>query len=81
MTTLTEKLPDIIKEAAKSNLGILALMSIALSVLAYFFFASASEKVKVGTLNAAYLAAEANVERIARERGAAIWPIFRPRKM
>jgi hypothetical protein len=38
----------IITAAAQSNLGILALLVVALSVLAYFFFASASEKTKVG---------------------------------
>jgi hypothetical protein len=45
---LTEQLPEIISAAAQSYLGILALLSVVLSVLAYFFFAGASEKVKVG---------------------------------
>lgn len=48
MDALTARLPEIITAAAQSYLGILALLSIALSVLAYFFFATASEKVKVG---------------------------------
>ena len=48
MDKLTERLPEIITAAAQSHLGILALLSISLSVLAYFFFAKASEKVKVG---------------------------------
>ena len=48
MDKLTEQLPAIISAAAQSYLGILALLSVALSVLAYFFFAGASEKVKVG---------------------------------
>lgn len=48
MDTLAEKLPEIIGAAAQSNLGILALLSIVLSVLAYFFFAKASEKARVG---------------------------------
>ena len=47
MDKLIERLPDIINAAAQSNLGILALLSVALSVLAYFFFANASEKIKV----------------------------------
>ena len=47
MDKLFERLPDIITAAAQSNLGILALLSVALSVLAFFFFAKASEKVKV----------------------------------
>lgn len=45
---LTVNLPQIIGAAAQSHLGILALLSIALSVLAYFFFSTSSEKVKVG---------------------------------
>lgn len=48
MDKLIEHLPQIIAAAAQSYLGILALLSVALSVLAYFFFAGASEKVKVG---------------------------------
>jgi hypothetical protein len=48
MDKLVERLPEIITAAAQSYLGILALLSVALSVLAYFFFAKASEKVKVG---------------------------------
>ena len=48
MDKLIEQLPQIITAAAQSYLGILALLSVALAVLAYFFFASASEKVKVG---------------------------------
>jgi hypothetical protein len=45
---LIENLPAIIGAAAQSHLGMLALLSVALSVLAYFFFSGASEKVKVG---------------------------------
>jgi hypothetical protein len=48
MNDLSANLPQIISAAAQSPLGILALLSLALSVLAYFFFAQASEKVKVG---------------------------------
>jgi hypothetical protein len=48
MDKLMERLPEIITAAAQSYLGTLALLSVALSVLAYFFFAKASEKVKVG---------------------------------
>jgi hypothetical protein len=47
MDKLVESLPQIITAAAQSYLGILALLSVALAVLAYFFFAKASEKVKV----------------------------------
>jgi hypothetical protein len=48
MDKLMEQLPQIISVAAQSYLGTLALLSVALSVLAYFFFAKASEMVKVG---------------------------------
>ncbi|MGH6649081.1 hypothetical protein [Aquabacterium sp.] len=48
MSDLSANLPQIISAAAQSQLGILALLSVALSVLAYFFFSTASEKVKVG---------------------------------
>lgn len=48
MDKLIEQLPEIITAAAQSHLGILALLSASLSVLAYFFFAKASEKVRVG---------------------------------
>jgi hypothetical protein len=40
MNKLIERLPEIISAAAQSYLGILALLSVALSVLAYFFFAN-----------------------------------------
>lgn len=48
MDNLIDKLPEIIREAAQSYLGILALLSITISALAYFFFAKSSEKTKVG---------------------------------
>jgi hypothetical protein len=48
MDAAAGRLPEIITAAAQSYLGLFALLSIALSILAYFFFAKASEKVKVG---------------------------------
>jgi hypothetical protein len=45
---LFKSLPDIIKAAAQSQLGILALLVVALSILAYVFFAKASVKIRVG---------------------------------
>ncbi len=48
MDELTKSLPEIIGAAAQSNLGILALFAIALSGLAYVFFARASEKARIG---------------------------------
>jgi hypothetical protein len=47
MDKLIEGIPAIITSAAQSYLGILALLSIALSVLAYFFFAKSAVKVRV----------------------------------
>lgn len=55
MSDLSANLPQIISAAAQSHLGILALLSIALSVLAYFFFSAASEKVKVGIFGMLFL--------------------------
>ncbi|MET0986335.1 MAG: hypothetical protein ABW034_13105 [Steroidobacteraceae bacterium] len=57
MDTLIGRLPEIITAAAQSYLGMLALLSVALSVLAYFFFATASEKVKVGIFVMLFLGA------------------------
>lgn len=45
---LSANLPQIISAAAQSQLGILALLVVALAVLAYFFFSTASENVRVG---------------------------------
>jgi hypothetical protein len=46
MNRFFENVPNIIGEAARSPLGLLALMIIALSVLAFFFFRSSSDKVR-----------------------------------
>ena len=43
-----EQLPAIIKESSKSPLGILSLMIIGLSVLAYFFFKDSPVSVRIG---------------------------------
>ncbi|MDE2396418.1 MAG: hypothetical protein KGM91_13350 [Burkholderiales bacterium] len=48
MDQLFESLPDIIEAAAQSQLGILALLVVALSILAYVFFAKAAVKVRIG---------------------------------
>lgn len=48
METLFKNLPAIIEMAAKSLLGLLALMIIALSILGFFFFRKASEKTRIG---------------------------------
>lgn len=48
MDRLFEHLPEIITVAAQSFLGTFALLVVALSALAYVFFAKAREKVRVG---------------------------------
>lgn len=48
MNDLMDNLPAIISTAAQSYLGILALLCVALTILAFFFFTRASEKVKFG---------------------------------
>ena len=48
MDQLFKSLPDIIKAAAQSQLGIMALLVVALSILAYVFFAKAAVKIRVG---------------------------------
>ena len=48
MDQLFKSVPEVIKVAAQSKLGILALLVIALSILAYVFFAKASAKIRVG---------------------------------
>lgn len=48
MDQLFKSLPDIIKAAAQSQLGILALLVVALSILAYVFFAKATVKIRIG---------------------------------
>ena len=48
MDQLFKSLPDVIKVAAQSQLGILALLVVALSILAYVFFAKATVHVRVG---------------------------------
>jgi hypothetical protein len=47
MDSLIAGLPEIIRAAAQSHLGILALLSVALAVLAYFFFAKSAVKIRV----------------------------------
>jgi len=52
---LVEQAPKIIEEAAKSPLGLLALMILALSVLAFFFFRKASPRIRVGIFVVVFL--------------------------
>jgi uncharacterized membrane protein len=47
MPELSAQLPAIIGEAAKSPLGIFALMIISLAILGFFFFKEAAEKTRI----------------------------------
>lgn len=47
MEKLFESAPEIIREAAKSPLGLFALMILALAILAFFFFREASERTRI----------------------------------
>ena len=49
MSEVIEQIPNIIAEASRSPLGILALMIIVLSILGYVFFRNASERARIGT--------------------------------
>ena len=55
MNNLIEHLPEIISAAAQSYLGMLALLSVALSVLAVMFFVKASEPVRAGVFGLLFL--------------------------
>jgi len=48
MNKFIEKAPEIIREAAKSTLGVISLIIISLSLLALAFFTSTSEYIRVG---------------------------------
>jgi hypothetical protein len=47
LADIWQSIPDIIKEAATSPLGIFALMIVALAILAFYFFKDAGTKVKL----------------------------------
>ena len=64
---LSEHLPAIITAAAQSLLGTFALLAVALSVLAYFFFAKARQKVKVGIFVLLFLGVVAFAAAMFRE--------------
>jgi hypothetical protein len=71
MDKLAEHLPSIISAAAQSLLGTFALLAVALSVLAYFFFAKAREKVRVGVFVLLFLGVLGFAAAMFRESGGA----------
>ena len=70
MDKIAEHLPAIISAAAQSLLGTFALLSVVLSVLAYFFFAKAREKVRVGVFVLLFLGVLGFAAAMFRESGA-----------
>jgi|GEM_PF-1386537 len=66
MNNLFDKAPEIIREAAQSALGILALVVLLVSILALAFFASASEGVRVAIFVFIFLGAGLFVVSILR---------------
>jgi hypothetical protein len=71
MDKIAEHLPAIISAAAQSLLGTFALLSVVLSVLAYFFFAKAREKVRVGIFVLLFLGVLGFAAAMFRESGGA----------
>ena len=71
MDKIAEHLPVIISAAAQSLLGTFALLSVVLSVLAYFFFAKAREKVRVGIFVLLFLGVLGFAAAMFRESGGA----------
>ncbi|MEJ2706553.1 MAG: NUDIX domain-containing protein [Anaerolineales bacterium] len=66
MNNLFEKAPEIIREAAQSALGILALVVLLISILALAFFSSASEGVRVAIFVLIFLGAGLFVVSVLR---------------
>jgi hypothetical protein len=71
MADFAAHLPAIIAEAAKSPLGLLALMIISLSILGFYFFREASEKARIGIFVMLFLGVAAFGVSVARTGGAA----------
>jgi hypothetical protein len=72
---LVQQLPQIITAAAQSTLGILALLVVALSALAYVFFARASEKARIGVFVLLFAGVAAFAVALMRAAPAGVTPI------
>jgi hypothetical protein len=70
MDGLFEHLPGIISAAAQSVLGLFALLSVALAVLAYFFFARARVEVRIGVFVLLFVGVAAFGVAVFRASGA-----------
>jgi hypothetical protein len=68
MKNLIETSPAIIKEAAQSELGILALMVIALGAVGYIFFRKAREKARLAVFTALFVGVAAFAAAVVRVR-------------
>ena len=71
MPELSAQLPAIIGEAAKSPLGIFALMIISLAILGFFFFKEASEKTRIAIFSMLFVGVAAFGLSIVRATSAA----------
>ena len=69
MENFFKKTPEIIKEAAKSTLGIISLVIISLSLLALTFFVTASEYVQVGIFVLIFVGASLFIASLSRYLG------------
>ena len=72
MDGLFEHLPAIISAAAQSVLGLFALLSVALAVLAYFFFARARVEVRIGIFVLLFVGVAAFGVAVFRASGAGV---------
>lgn len=71
MPELSAQLPAIIAEAAKSPLGIFALMIISLAILGFFFFKEATEKTRIGIFSLLFVGVAAFGLSLVRTTSAA----------
>lgn len=72
MDGLFEHLPAIISAAAQSVLGLFALLSVALAMLAYFFFAKARVNVRIGIFVLLFVGVAAFGVAVFRASGAGV---------
>jgi formylglycine-generating enzyme required for sulfatase activity len=66
MDKFFNKVPEVIREASKSTLGVISLIIITLSLLALTFFATASENVRVGVFIFIFIGASLFVANLLR---------------
>jgi len=75
MPELSAQLPEIIAAAAKSPLGIFALMIISLAILGFFFFREASERTRIAIFVMLFVGVAVFGLSIVRTTGEAVAPV------